>query len=140
MPTNRLITRMLELDGDDDVESVVKSPPAAGADGDQRKQNAVVQMKDQQQQQQHEHENEKGQAIPDYSGFDQSWFLGSAKATPETETTGLEQSNPSAEVATTTVSTPPPPPSPKSPAPRASMCQGAASTRQILRSWSCNFL
>lgn len=117
IPGNRLINRMMELDSVDEDESTVvvePDPPPV----------PILKIPD-----------EDKLAVPDHSGFDQSWFLGSARASsgpttlspsPQTELigggagAGAEQSDAQSSSST-------------------SLPTGVTS-RPANRYWTCNFL
>lgn len=84
IPGNRLINRMLELDNVDDESNVVV---AVSTSPDPPVSIEILPADDD--------ENNK-QTTPDHSGFDQSWFLGSARAS--SSSAGLTSSSPPTEL------------------------------------------
>jgi len=110
IPANRLINRMVELDEVDDESTVAvePDPPAPILPAD----------------------DEDKQTVPDHSGFDQSWFLGSSRASsgptssrPQTQLIGVgpEQTDDVAQSSSTSLPT-------------------GVTPRPANRYWTCNFL
>ena len=127
IPGNRLINRMLELDNVDDEANVV----AVSNSPDPPVSIAVLPADDD--------ENNK-QTTPDHSGFDQSWFLGSARAS--SSSAGLTSSSPPTELIGGGSELSDDVAQSKSSSTSGSLQnnQAGVTSRPANRYWSCNFL